>query len=76
MDSLKRQHQQASVGPCPPFCGTGKSHVIPFPSHVRSFAAASASNRKTGKKHPGKAILAGMKSQFHRATIVQCINFS
>lgn len=54
MDPIKRQQPQASMQPHP-----FKNAVIPAPHHVRRFAAASASNRKTGKKHPGKAILAG-----------------
>lgn len=66
MDSVWQRQPQASVGPHPPthsfvssFC---RGHVMPLSPHVRQFAAASATGstaKKTGKKHPVKAVLAG-----------------
>ena len=43
--------------PPPPMAATPRL-APPLPG-TRHFAAAATSNRRTGKKHPGKAILAG-----------------
>ena len=52
------------MGPHPPSLmgGSSRAHVMTMPPHVRKLAAASAaanSSKKTGKKNPVKAVLAG-----------------